>query len=94
MKKINYTSDELKILEYMENEKVKNIPNVKNRIKEIKNIVIENTQKRKQISFRLLESDLEKLKTKALIEDIPYQTLLSSIVHKFLNGTLQKQKIF
>ena len=77
----------------MESKETNNITNVKNRIKEIKNIVIENTQKRKQISFRLLESDLEKLKTKALIEDIPYQTLLSSIVHKFLNGTLQKQNL-
>ena len=94
MKRIKYTPDELEILEYMESKETNNITNVKNRIKEIKNIVIENTQKRKQISFRLLESDLEKLKTKALIEDIPYQTLLSSIVHKFLNGTLQKQKIF
>jgi len=55
----------------------------------ITNIVKENVSRKKQVNFRILESDLEKLKTKALIDGIPYQTLLNSIIHKFLNGSLK-----
>ena len=87
MKDIKYTSEELELLEYMETNP-KSVPNVEDEISRITNIVKDNVQKRKQVNFRLNESDLEKLKSKALIDGIPYQTLLNSIVHKFLNGTL------
>lgn len=87
MKDIEYTSEELELVEYMETNP-KSVPNVEDEIFKITNIVKDNVQKRKQVNFRLNESDLEKLKSKALIDGIPYQTLLNSIVHKFLNGTL------
>ena len=38
--------------------------------------------KTKNINIRLTERDLYKLKTKAVREGIPYQTLASSILHK------------
>jgi len=88
MKTTKYTEEELEIVDYIENSNPQSIPNLKEEMELIKNIVSENVQKKKQVNFRLLESDLEKLKTKALIEGIPYQTLLSSIVHKFVNGTM------
>jgi predicted DNA binding CopG/RHH family protein len=37
---------------------------------------------RVKISLRLPESDLERLKAKALREGLPYQTLIGSILHK------------
>ena len=43
---------------------------------------------KKQISIRLAESDLASLKANALKRGMPYQTLLSSIVHQFVEGTL------
>jgi predicted DNA binding CopG/RHH family protein len=88
MKKNNYTPEELEIVNYIESGKAKSVDNLEEEKALLKQIVKDNTQKKKQVNFRLLESDLEKLKTKALIEGIPYQTLLSSIIHKFLNGNL------
>jgi predicted DNA binding CopG/RHH family protein len=88
MKKNNYTPEELEIVNYIESGKAKSIDNLEEEKALLKQIVKDNTQKKKQVNFRLLESDLEKLKTKALIEGIPYQTLLSSIIHKFVNGNL------
>jgi len=88
MKTTKYTEEELEIVDYIENTNPNSIPNLKEEVELITDIVGKNVQKKKQINFRLLESDLEKLKTKALIEGIPYQTLLSSIVHKFVNGTM------
>ncbi len=38
--------------------------------------------KTKNINIRLTERDLRRLKTKAIEEGIPYQTLAASILHK------------
>lgn len=43
---------------------------------------------KKQISARLSERDLTRLKARALEKGIPYQTLLSSIVHQYVEGQL------
>ncbi len=87
MKDINYTSEELELLEYMEGNP-KSVPNVEDEIARITNVVKESVQTRQQVNFRLNKNDLDKLKSRALVDGIPYQTLLNSIVHKFLNGTL------
>jgi len=44
--------------------------------------------KKKSISIRISEHDLNRVKEQSTIEGIPYQTLISSIIHKYLNGTL------
>ncbi len=41
-------------------------------------------KKNKTITVRISEYDLEKLKMKAVKEGLPYQTLLTSVVHKFV----------
>ena len=41
-----------------------------------------------QITTRLAKQDLIKLKAKALEMGMPYQTLLASIVHRFVEGRL------
>jgi predicted DNA binding CopG/RHH family protein len=43
---------------------------------------------KKQISTRLAERDLVRLKAKALEQGVPYQSLLSSIVHQYVEGRL------
>jgi predicted DNA binding CopG/RHH family protein len=40
---------------------------------------------RVKISLRLPESDLERLKAKALREGLPYQSLIGSILHKAIS---------
>lgn len=48
--------------------------------------VAENTMKRKSISIRVFESDIKKIKSIALSEGIPYQTFITSILHKVATG--------
>ncbi|MBU0728541.1 MAG: antitoxin [Proteobacteria bacterium] len=50
--------------------------------------IIDKANEKKSISLRLKSNDLEQLKRKADIEGLPYQTLLSSIVHKFVTDQL------
>jgi predicted DNA binding CopG/RHH family protein len=48
-----------------------------------------NTLKKdKRINLRLTQKDYHQIQVKAIEEGIPYQTLISSIVHKYLNGIL------
>lgn len=48
----------------------------------------ETLKKNKHVHLRMSEADLEGIKTKAAREGIPYQTLIASIVHKYIIGDL------
>jgi len=50
--------------------------------------IIDKENEKKSISLRLRRYDLEKLKERARQEGIPYQTLLSSLIHKFITDQL------
>ncbi len=50
--------------------------------------IIDKANTKKSISLRLKANDLELLKHRADTEGLPYQTLLSSIVHKFVSDQL------
>ena len=43
-----------------------------------------------RINFRVSEKDFRGIQVKAREEGIPYQTLVSSIVHKYLTGQLKQ----
>jgi len=43
---------------------------------------IEKKTKKKSLSIRLFEDDIEKIKVIALEKGMPYQTLISSVIHK------------
>ncbi|MEI8033516.1 MAG: antitoxin [Chlorobiaceae bacterium] len=47
------------------------------------------TRKNKRINIRLSEQDLEGLKASSLEEGIPYQTLISSLIHKYVKGKIR-----
>jgi len=48
-----------------------------------------NTLKKdKRVNIRITESDLTELQRKAVQDGLPYQTLISSVLHKFVNGRL------
>ncbi|MBN1393571.1 MAG: hypothetical protein JW959_00875 [Pirellulales bacterium] len=49
-------------------------------------------QKDARINIRLSSKDLRDVQTIAAQEGIPYQTLVSSIIHKYVSGTLTDNK--
>ncbi|WP_417909510.1 hypothetical protein [Candidatus Electronema sp. PJ] len=50
--------------------------------------IIDKANEKRSISLRLKGNDLELLKRRAAAEGLPCQTLLASIVHKFLSDQL------
>ena len=50
--------------------------------------IVARARKNKAISLRIAEYDLEKLKEKAKNDGIPYQTLISMVLHKYITNQL------
>ncbi len=45
-------------------------------------------RKNRRINIRINEADLEAIQKRALEEGLPYQSLMSSVLHKFATGRL------
>ena len=84
MKKFKLTPEEQRIEDEIElYEPVSN-----DRKKYINALLKEEKSTTKPISIRLSEVDLLKIKEKASIEGIKYQTLISSVLHKYVTNRL------
>jgi len=49
-------------------------------------------KKDRRINIRISSSDLEEIQKRALEEGIPYQTLIASILHKYVSGWLVERR--
>ena len=54
--------------------------------------VKESLSKNKRINIRITSKDLNDIQVKAIEEGIPYQTLISSLIHKYNSGKLCEKK--
>ena len=80
--------EEKDLMESIENDEWQQVKNT-DREKEKAVTAARNTLKKdKRINLRLTQKDYYQIQIKAIEEGIPYQTLISSLVHKYLNGSL------
>jgi predicted DNA binding CopG/RHH family protein len=49
---------------------------------------VANTRRKKPITVRVQVGDIERMRVKAMELGLPYQTLLSSIIHQYASGRL------
>ncbi|REK51990.1 MAG: antitoxin [Bacteroidetes bacterium] len=80
--------EEKEILEAFEKGKLKKSKNAKKKIEEHSAIAEATFKKDARINIRLSSKDLRALQAIALKEGIPYQTLVSSVIHKYVDGQL------
>ena len=85
---IKLDPEEKEILEAFESGALERVENVKNEIKQHKVIAEATFKKDARINIRLSSRDLRALQARALREGVPYQTLVSSVLHKFIDGQL------
>lgn len=84
-KDLKLDQEEKEITQAVESEKVRSVPGfvkLKRRYQQFAKYTLDKTR---NINIRLSEKDLLKLKSKAIEEGIPYQTLVTSILHKYTN---------
>ena len=87
---MKYTLDEeeKELLNTFEKGEWEKIPDMNEEIKRHKEYARATHRKDKRINIRISERDLELIQRRALEEGIPYQTLISGLIHKYINGKL------
>ena len=83
------SADEKAIIEYVESNRAISIDNVEDEKKRYTQIACAQMSKKKAISIRLLESDLEHIKAMSLSQGLPYQTLISALIHQYATGKIK-----
>ena len=83
--------EEHKILNAYEKGNFSSVPNAKKEMKKYREYAKATLQKNKRINIRISERDLIHIQRKAVEEGLPYQTLVSSILHKFITGYLTEK---
>jgi len=87
MKKGQLDKEEQEILDTFEAGEFESVM-TDERKKEIEQAAAATFKKDKRINIRLSGRDLSAIQRRALEEGIPYQTLVASILHKYISGSL------
>lgn len=82
-------SEEKEILEAFERGKLKPVRNRRHEIARHRKAAAATFAKDSRINIRISSKDLRALQKRALAEGMPYQTLISSVLHKFVEGQMQ-----
>lgn len=89
MKKMD--QEEREILESFEAGEWKTVPDKEKELERYQAYARATFRKDERVSVRLSSKDLEALKKRALVEGIPYQSLISSVLHKYASGRLKEE---
>jgi len=88
MKKPAYLdNDEMELAKSLENEEWISALTKKEK-KQYEEYARYSLSKRKRINIRMSERDLKKIQAKAIEEGIPYQSLISMLIHKYNEGKI------
>jgi len=80
--------EERDLMESIENGEWRSVKNIEKEKEKAITAARNTLKKDKRINLRLTQKDYHQIQVKAIEEGIPYQTLISSIIHKYLNGSL------
>ena len=87
-KEIKLTAEEKEILNTYEADEWQPIEHREAEISRYRQYARAMFKKDRRVNIRISEKNLEALQQRAIEEGIPYQTLIASILHKYLNGRL------
>lgn len=85
--------NELEILKSVDRGEWKSVRGKKKLAEQYQDYARDTFRKDRRINIRLAGRDLEALQKRALIEGMPYQTLIASVLHKFAAGRLVEKDI-
>ena len=82
---------ELEVLAAYEKGELKSVA-TKTELAKFKSAARATAIKDKRVNIRLSSGDLKDIQVKALEEGMPYQTLIASVLHKYVTGKLAEPK--
>jgi predicted DNA binding CopG/RHH family protein len=84
------TKDERELLSSVESGEWRSVKDLDRETATLRTYADGTFKKDKRINIRLSSKDLDALQKRALQEGIPYQTLVASILHKYVSGRLRE----
>jgi len=84
-------TEEKELLKSFEDGEWKSVSNKKREVGRLQEYASATFKKDRRINIRISSKDLNALQKRALEEGIPYQTLVSSILHKYVSGRLREE---
>jgi len=87
-----HDKEEQELMKSLETEAWVSVDNLEEEIKKAKKAAEATLTKSERMNIRISPNDLRRLKIKAMEDGMPYQTLVSSIIHKYLIGRLQENR--
>ena len=93
MKKKKYLdTEEQKLIESLETDDWKSTGNLESWKTFLSKTATNTLAKDHRMNIRVTKNDLEGIKLKAIEEGLPYQTLVASIIHKYVTGKLTEKQ--
>jgi len=89
MKKHQLDKEESEILDAIEDGKWELVKPKKAELSHYAQIASNTFRKDQRMNIRISKADMDRIKTKAAEEGLPYQTLVASIIHKFASGNFR-----
>ena len=89
MKKYQLDRDEQEILDAIESGRWELIEPKRSELQRYAQIAKNTLRKGQRMNIRISSADFNRIKAKAAEEGIPYQTLVASIIHKYVSGNLK-----
>ena len=86
------SAEERDVLDRFERDELRTAPDAEREIKAARRAARNTFNKTKRVNLRVTERDFNLAHARAKEEGIPYQTLLSSVIHKYLSGRLTEKK--
>ena len=87
-----FDKEEQDLMESVEKEDWISVNNLDLEIKKAREAARDTFKKSERMNIRMSPKDLEDLKVRALQEGMPYQTLVSSLIRKYLSGRLVEKE--
>ena len=84
---------ERELLRSVESGEWRSVPQMDSELKRYREYARATFKKDRRVNIRISSQDLDALQKRALREGIPYQTLISSILHKYVSGRMKEEGV-
>ena len=85
------SAEEREILDEFERGELRSAPGAERELQVARQAARNTFNKTRRVNLRMTERDFNLAHSRAREEGIPYQTLLSSVIHKYLSGRLTEK---
>ena len=92
MKNPNLDREERELLKSVESGEWESVPDLEGELRRHQEYARNTLRKDRRVNIRISSRDLEDIQALAVEEGIPYQTLMASVLHKYVSGRLTDRR--